>query len=152
MIKKGSFVLSVEGKNGTVAKELVERMKIPLITVSKDIDLKSEKIKMPRIALVETYFHDMDAGWTRFVFDSYNIQFTVLYPDELTKAGLVKNYDVIIFPDNDKNILMEGKRKSGDNYYVGNYHPDYMKGMEKEGFEELMTFLDEGGLIISWGQ
>ncbi|MFC2129772.1 M14 family zinc carboxypeptidase, partial [Bacteroidota bacterium] len=152
VVKRGSFVLSVEGKNGNTAKELIKEIKIPVIAVSKEVKLEMEQIKMPRIALVETYFHDMDAGWTRYVFDSYNIQFTLVHPDEVAKAGLVKNFDVIIFPDNDKNILMEGKRKSGDSYYIGNYHPDYLKGMGKEGFEELMTFMDEGGLIISWGQ
>ena len=70
----------------------------------------------------------------------------------MAKADIVKNFDVLIFPDNDKNILMEGKQKSGENYYIGNYHPDYMKGMGKEGFKEVMTFIDKGGLIISWGR
>ncbi len=47
---------------------------------------------------------------------------------------------------------MEGKRKSGEDYYQGNYHPDYTKGLGKEGMEALMTFIDKGGLIISWGE
>ena len=47
---------------------------------------------------------------------------------------------------------MTGKRKSGDSYYMGSYHPDYVKGMEKEGFENLMTFSDQGGIIIAWGR
>ena len=38
-------------------------------------------LELPRIALVETYFHDMDAGWTRFLFDTYHIPFTVLHPE-----------------------------------------------------------------------
>ncbi len=150
--EKGSFVVSLEGKKSSEAKKLIADLEIPVISISKDVDLESEEIKLPRIALVETYFHDMDAGWTRYVFDTYNIPFRVLHPDEIAKAEVVKNYDIIIFPDNDKNILMEGKYKSGDSYYIGNYHPDYMKGMGKEGFEEVMTFIDKGGLIISWGR
>jgi hypothetical protein len=35
---------------------------------------------------------------------------------------------------------------------MGSYHPDYVKGIGKEGFEKLMTFSDGGGLIISWGR
>lgn len=152
LVKRGSFVVSLEGKKGTEAKKLIAGMEIPVISLSKDVELKSEELKLPRIALVETYFHDMDAGWTRYVFDTYNIPFTVVHPDEIVKADVDKNYDVIIFPDNDKNILMEGKRKSGDSYYIGNYHPKYMKGIGKEGFEEILSFIDKGGLIISWGQ
>lgn len=151
VLKSGSFIISLEGKKGEKAKEILSALQIPVKYIAADIELKGEPVKMPRIALVETYFHDMDAGWTRFVFDRYNIPFTLLHPGEVAEAELVKNFDVIIFPDNDKSILMEGKRKSGDSYYMGNYHPDYMKGMGEEGFEELMTFIDNGGKIISWG-
>lgn len=35
---------------------------------------------------------------------------------------------------------------------MGSYHPDYVKGIGKEGMEKLMAFSDGGGNIISWGQ
>jgi hypothetical protein len=35
---------------------------------------------------------------------------------------------------------------------MGSYHPDYVKGIGKEGFEKLMTFSNGGGIIISWGR
>jgi hypothetical protein len=152
IVKEGSFVLSLDGKKGSEAKELIENLDFPVISVSNDLEVETGELKMPRIALIETYFHDMDAGWTRYVFDSYKIPFTKVRPHEIAKADISKNYDVIIFPDNDKNILMEGKRKSGTSYYQGNYHPDYTKGLGKEGMEALMAYLDEGGLIISWGR
>jgi hypothetical protein len=46
---------------------------------------------------------------------------------------------------------MEGKYKSEDTYYVTNYPPEFTKGIGEEGFNNLMSFLDEGGIIISWG-
>jgi hypothetical protein len=76
----------------------------------------------------------------------------VLHPDQFKEADLAGSYDVIIFPDNDKSILMTGKRKSGEDYYLGSYHPDYVKGMEKEGFENLMSFCDGGGVVLAWGR
>ena len=45
-------------------------------------------LELPRIALVETYFHDMDAGWTRFLFDSYHMPFTVLHPGDFAESDL----------------------------------------------------------------
>ncbi|MDF1572134.1 MAG: M14 family metallopeptidase [Bacteroidales bacterium] len=148
----GSFVLSLEGEDGTVARQLVEALRIPVIPVQGDIELPVIPLKMPRIALVETYFHDMDAGWTRYVFDTYHIPFTKIRPHEIGDAKLSKNYDVVIFPDENKDLLMEGKYKRGENYYQGNYHPDVAKGMGKEGMQELIAFLDQGGQVISWGQ
>ncbi|MFC2090877.1 M14 family zinc carboxypeptidase [Bacteroidota bacterium] len=152
VVNEGSFILDLSGSKADLAKSLIESATYPVISVSNDAELTSEDIKMPRVALVETYFSDMDAGWTRYVFDTYNIPFAKVRPHEIEKAKLMDNYDVIIFPDSNKDLLMEGKQKSGESYYQGNYHPDYKKGIGKEGMEELMTFLDNGGLIISWGR
>lgn len=59
---------------------------------------------------------------------------------------------MVVFPDVDKNILMEGRYKSDDSYHISDYPPAYTKGIGKEGMTNLMRFLNEGGLIISWGR
>jgi hypothetical protein len=151
-LKTGSFLISLEGENGDKAEELIASLDFPVILLPGEMFLKSEKMKVPKIALVETWFHDMDAGWSRFIFDTYHIPYKVLRPHEVAGSDISKNFDVIIFPDVDKNLLMEGKYKSGENYYHGNYHPDYMKGLGKEGMETLMAFVDDGGVVVSWGQ
>jgi hypothetical protein len=107
---------------------------------------------MPRIALVETYFSDMDAGWTRYLFDTYKLPYTVIRPDEFEKADLTKDYDVIIFPSSGKALLMNGKPGTETRSAMSNYHPDYQKGMGKKGLEKLMLFINNGGKVISWGQ
>jgi len=148
---KGSFVVhQVRDKEtwNTIEKDLP----FDPGAITDDKELPATEVKMPRIALVETWFADMDAGWTRFLFDTYHIPFTVLHPGEFAAADLDGKFDVIIFPDTDKEILMSGKQKSGDSYYVGSYHPDYVKGIEKEGMEKLMSFSDGGGMVISWGR
>jgi hypothetical protein len=114
--------------------------------------LSADPVELPRIALVDTWFHDMAAGWTRYVFDTYHIPYTVVRPGEFPETDLAGNFDVIVFPDSDKDMLMTGKRKSGDSYYMGSYHPDYVKGIAKEGMEKLMAFSDAGGIVISWGR
>ena len=147
----GSFLVYAE-KKGDVLSEILEALPIQPGVISEDLEVQTAALEMPRIALVETYFHDMDAGWTRYVFDTYQIPFTILHPDQFPKTKLAEEFDVIIFPDNDKSILMTGKRKSGDSYYMGSYHPDYVKGMDKKGFENLMTFSDQGGTVLAWGR
>ncbi|MBW6459440.1 MAG: hypothetical protein K0B08_02605 [Bacteroidales bacterium] len=111
-----------------------------------------DQLKIPRIALVETFRHDMDAGWTRFLFDTYHIPYKVVDPRDFEKIDFVANYDVIVFPSVNKDILKEGKMKSeGTEYFIGFYTPEYNKGMGEKGLENLMTFLDKGGVIVSWG-
>lgn len=150
--EKGSFVIYQDSKKKNGWEAVVEALPFQPGMISDKRTLNTSPMEVPRIALVETHFSDMDAGWTRYVFDTYHIPFTVLHPDEFPATVLTDKFDVIIFPDNDKSILMTGKRKVGESYYMGSYHPDYVKGMDKKGFENLMTFSNEGGIIIAWGR
>ena len=147
-IPAGSFLV----KNDKQVSELISELGYTPAEITVDMDYECEEISLPRVALVETNMHDMDAGWTRFVFDTYSIPFTVVSPGDFKNTDFVKDFDVVIFPDNDKSILMDGKYKSGNKYYMSSYPPEFVKGIGKDGFEKLMTFLDDGGIIISWGR
>jgi hypothetical protein len=147
----GSFILYRGSKQKEWESVLEDLPFAPAALLDKRA-LPADPVGVPRIALVETFFHDMDAGWTRFLFDTYHLPYTVLHPGEFKDRVLASEFDVVIFPDNDKEVLMSGKRKSGGSYYMGSYHPDYVKGIEKEGLEKLMSFSDQGGIIISWGR
>jgi len=148
----GSFIVYKSSAKEEDWNALYESLPFTPGMISDKRALYGEGINMPRIALVETYFHDMDAGWTRYLFDTYHIPYTVLHPEQVAEADLAGDYDVVIFPDNDKSILMKGKMKAGDSYYMGSYHPDYVVGIEKEGMEKLLKFSAEGGVIIAWGR
>ena len=111
-----------------------------------------KEMKMPRIGLVETWFHDMDAGWTRYVFDTYSIPYKFLRPDELGDANLSRSYDVLVFPNQNSDLLMSGKRKRNDDYWPMNLPPEFSKGMEKKGKQNVLKFIDDGGKVLSWGQ
>jgi hypothetical protein len=147
-IEEGSFYIRSSDKLNSIVKNLT----VPPVPVNADQELALEEIRLPRIALVETAFHDMDAGWTRFVFDEYHIPFTVLKPAEFDKKDLNKEFDIVIFPNSSKNVLLEGKYNSGSSYYISSYPPEFTKGMGEVGMERLMTFLDNGGIIVSWGR
>jgi len=147
-IPAGSFIIEKSQqlneiiKNAGVNPNYLSDKKLP----------PSISIKMPRIALVETWLHDMDAGWARFVLDSYHIPFTVLHPGDFAATDLAKNYDVLIVPDNSKSVLMEGNYKREDGYSIANYPPEYAKGMGEEGFSRVMSFVDNGGIVLAWGE
>lgn len=113
---------------------------------------KLKELELPSIALVETWFHDMDAGWTRYLFDSYNIPYKVLRPGEIGEIDLSKNYQIVVIPNQDADLIMSGKRKRNDDYWPMNLAPEYSKGMEKKGKNNLMKFINEGGIVLSWGQ
>jgi len=117
--------------------------------------INSEYLKpvtLPRIGLVETFFHDMDAGWTRFIFDTYHISYKVIHPGDFEKRNLKNEFDVILFPNNRKSTLMSGTYEYKGKKYMSSYPPLYVKGMGKKGMEKLLLFLDGGGIIGAWGR
>jgi hypothetical protein len=149
MISAGSFMI----KN-TSAKlnKLIKKLSVPPVYLLEETSMKTTPVKFSRIALVETFFHDMDAGWTRYVFDTYNIPYEVIHPGDFKELNFTKKFDLVIFPDSPKSILMEGKWKSKNDYSISSYPPEFTKGIGKDGMKNLMTFLGQGGIIVSWGQ
>lgn len=150
----GSFIVYRDEKQSSVLDEMLRQITVSPKILAQPLPLEAQDaapVKMPRIGLVETYFHDMDAGWTRFILDSYFIPYVVVHPGEFESTDFVKNFDVLLFPDSPKSQLMEGKQKGwDDDYEDSNYPPDYRKGIGKNGLGRLMTFLDNGGIIVSW--
>jgi hypothetical protein len=147
----GSFLIYPD-RGGVKFAALLQKLPCSPCFASTAEGCKAEPLKMPRIALVETWFQDMDAGWTRYVLDSYAVPFAVIHPGEFEKTDFAGLFDVVVFPDADKSILMEGKYKNRDEYMVSEYPPEFARGIGKAGFEKLMTFLDQGGKIVSWGR
>lgn len=153
IIPKGSFIAENQSPKGVSIKQLISNLSVTPDFLTTPFSVGTLPVTLPRIALVETFFHDIDAGWTRFVFDSYQIPFQIIRPGDFAKTDFSKNFDVVIFPSTNKDILLTGKRKTDDDdYYVSSYPPEFTKGIGKEGMDQLMAFLDQGGIILAWGQ
>lgn len=146
-VPAGSFLIAGGGKGS----EILKKATFPLMFLTAQPAGDWLEVTLPRIALVESYIHDMDAGWTRFVFDTYGIGYTVLRPGDFAGAGLSKKFDLLVFPDQDAPILKEGKVKSQDQYFISNLPPEYTRGMGAKGFDSLVAFFAGGGTVISWG-
>jgi hypothetical protein len=145
----GSFVISLPAKDKKGWDLLNGMLKFSPVTVTDKGKLPLTPLHMPRVALVETYYSDMDAGWTRYLFDTYHLPYKVLHPDQIPKTDL-SAFDLIIFPSSSKGSLLDGSAGS-DNYYMASYAPEYAKGMGKDGLKKLLTWFENGGRIISWG-
>jgi hypothetical protein len=146
MLPAGSFIIEKTAKLNAVIKYLTQKP-IPL---SKQPDMLLSPIKLPKIGLVETWFHDMDAGWTRYIFDQYGIDFQLIRPSDLAN-GVPEEIQLLIFPSSSKTVLLEGKYGEENDYYSSNYPPEFTKGLGKDGLKKIMKWVNEGGLILSWG-
>jgi hypothetical protein len=144
----GSFIIAINAYKDS----LFNKLNISPVPLKQNFNTDVEEIQMPRIALVESWFQDLDAGWTRFLFDDYGIPYSVLRPQDFEKANLKDKFDLVVFPSEDADVIKDGKFKRGENFYLSNYPPEYTKGLGIKGMDNLMNFLDNGGIIISWGE
>lgn len=147
-IKKGDFLIDNSIK---LNEDFWSQLTIEPIPLKIRAIIPGEKIALPRIGLVETYFHDMDAGWTRYIFDQYQIPYQVVRPADL-KNGVPAGVQILLFPSVNKSILLDGRMSREDQIYIFNYPTDYTKGMGKEGLEKIMSWVNNGGKIVSWEQ
>jgi len=147
----GSFIVYGFGGKEKL-DQLYKELSVDPVFLEEKPDYQAEKLSIPKIALVETNMSDIDAGWTRFIFDTYHIPFTVIKPGDFEKTDFIAKFDVVVFPSANKDLLMEGKYKTeGDDYRLTSYPAEFTKGMGENGFNNLMKYLDNGGLIVSWG-
>ncbi len=148
LLPAGSFYVKSSDLNDQARQFVLEQA---LDFAWGDTQPEGDKLEIPRIALVESWFHDMDAGWTRFVLDSYHIPFTVIRPGNISETDL-SLFDIIIFPDESEFVLLQGKYSQGSSYYVSSYQPEYTKGMGSKGLQKVLEFIDKGGKVVSWGE
>ncbi len=144
-LASGAFLLPVNKQSAT----LLSGFKGTIHFLTNEPGKKASEIKLPKIGIIESWFHHMDAGWTRYLFDTYQIPYQVIRPAEIAEQKLT-DFDILIFPSENKGILMKGKYERKSQYFASHYPPEYSKGMEKEGLEKIWQFIQQGGRAIAW--
>ncbi len=143
---KGSFIINKHRKLGGI----IEKLHTGPTYITNNPRINTKQIQLPRIALIESWFHDMDGGWTRYLFDTYHISYDVLRPADVKDTNLERNYDLIIFSDENKSVLLSGKHERNGRVIITRYPPQYTQGMGSEGLEKILSFIDNGGKVIAW--
>jgi hypothetical protein len=99
----------------------------------------------PRVAIYEPWWPLMDAGWTRWLFDQYGIEYEQLRDADARAGGLRERFDVIVLPDGPPQRLVEGNRQ-------GTMPPEYVGGLGDEGVAALEEFVRAGGTLITFNK
>ncbi len=151
-IPAGSFLINTNQGDSERLEGLALHLKVPPVFLDHDPEVARTLLHLPRIALCETNFHDMDAGWTRFLFDSYGIPYTVLNPDDFKTIPLKESFDVIVFPDATKDQIVHGHSTRAGEVFIPFYKPEYVQGMGNEGWQNVLSFMADGGTLVAWAR
>jgi hypothetical protein len=96
-----------------------------------------------RLALYRSWTASMDEGWTRWLFDTFNIPYTPLRDAEVRSGSLRAKYDVVVLPSMRLREIVEGRAKE-------TAPPEFTGGITEAGVESLRHFVEEGGTLVCW--
>lgn len=97
--------------------------------------------KPAKIGLYKSYTAAMDEGWTRFVFDQFQIPFTSLLDADARKGDLKAKFDAIILPSISDDSIISGLKP-------GAYPVEFTGGVGAAGVENLKKFVEAGGTLV----
>jgi hypothetical protein len=94
-----------------------------------------------RLALYRSWTNSMDEGWTRYVFDTFNVPFETLRDAAVRAGNLRARYDVIVLPSMRMREIVEGRgRETAPAEFTG--------GITEAGVENLRRFVEAGGTLL----
>lgn len=94
-----------------------------------------------RIGIYKGWTGNMDEGWTRFVFDSFNVPYSSVRDAEMREGKLNTRFDVLILPSQRASEIIEGNA-------AGTYPQEYTGGITAAGVGNLKEFVAGGGTLI----
>ncbi len=94
-----------------------------------------------RLGLYQPWTASMDGGWTRWVFDAWDLPYRTLHDAEVRAGGLRTRYDVIILPDVSAESIIEGRKP-------GTVPAEYADGLGEIGLTAIRDFVRNGGTLI----
>ncbi|MCX7874808.1 MAG: M14 family metallopeptidase [Melioribacteraceae bacterium] len=151
--KEGSVFIPINESSKKIINELAKELHLNIYSVELKDKSALKELKKVRIALYQPYTANMDEGWTRLLLENYQFDFKNIYNKDFKNKKLKDLYDVIILPDMSGDLIKNGK-PSGENARFYRPKPqEYEGGIEKEGVENLKTFVEkDGGYLITLGQ
>ena len=94
-----------------------------------------------RIGIYKGSMGNMDEGWTRYIFDTFNIPYASIRDADVRQGTLQSKFDVVILPSQRSRDIIEGNA-------AGILPAEYTGGIGPKGVESLKDFVSNGGTIV----
>ena len=94
-----------------------------------------------RIGLYRSWTSSMDEGWTRWLFEQFDVPFSTVRDSTIKAGNLRAAFDVLVIPDMSRNEIVRGMTPQ-------QVPPEYAGGLGEAGVAQLKAFVAAGGRIV----
>ncbi len=147
--------MGIEAPAVVSIRELPNERKLTLLKdpneVRADLALTLKKgdespIKNPvkhsvRVGIYKPSLSNMDEGWTRFVFDTFNVPYSSIRDADIRRGALNSKFDAVILPSQSSTQIVAGNA-------TGTFPPEHTGGITEAGVKNLKEFVSNGGMLI----
>ena len=99
-------------------------------------------LKQPvRVGIYKSSMGNMDEGWTRYVFDTFNVPYSSVRDTDMRRGSLNPKFDALILPSQTATQILHGNA-------AGTFPPEYTGGITDAGMKNLKEFVTGGGMLI----
>lgn len=95
----------------------------------------------PNIGLYKSFVPSMDEGWTRWLLDTFGLQFESLDNGDIQDLTIMRRQNVVIIPDESEETIDQGFRGES-------MPPQYSGGLGKGGATALKEYVEGGGTLV----
>ncbi|MBL8266529.1 M14 family zinc carboxypeptidase [Steroidobacter sp.] len=149
----GDFLVS--GVSSSQLQEVARRTGVDFKALQQAAPANSYALRKPRIAMFQRYGGgNSDEGWTRLMFEQFDVPYTTLMDARIKKGNLNAAFDTIILPSDSAQAMLgeQGDDKSEEDEEYADEPPEYRSGFGKDGVKALKAFVKKGGTLVTFGR
>jgi hypothetical protein len=141
---------------GSIVVPYLKSAELAVANIARELGLRVDGVKgkvpqnlrpigRARVALYKPWTENIDEGWTRWLLDQYEFQYTTITDADIRAGNLRGRFDAIILPNSSPDRLVSG-------YPADAVPAEYSGGMTAAGLEAIKTFVRTGGTLICLSQ
>ncbi|MFQ5817659.1 MAG: M14 family zinc carboxypeptidase [Terriglobia bacterium] len=139
----GALLVRGRGR-GEQVERLVEELALSAHELARAPAQRALRLRTPRIGLYQPWTASMDEGWTRWLLEQYEFDYTTLHNKDMQAGKLSEKFDVIIFPDMRYRQILRGQQGEW-------VRPEYRGGIGTAGVAAVREFVRAGGTLVLLG-
>ncbi len=120
---------------------LADELQLTIGIADSRLSVATLTLSAPRVALYQSWVANIDEGWTRWLFEQFEIPFTNIHDDDVKAGDLSERFDCIVIPSQSPDAIIEGHEE-------GTIPPMYAGGMSVAGVENIRKYVHEGGTLV----